>query len=316
MANILCVGEMVIDFLPGSEPASYIRKAGGAPANVAIAAARQGCGAAFCGMVGDDDFGHFLMDTLKENGVAQCVRELTREATTTMAFVTLDAHGNRSFTFARKPGADMLLTKAHIRPEDLQAADVVHAGSCSLSKEPASAATAYALSEAHRLGKLVSFDVNYRNLMWDDDRAAAAAAVLRVLPDVDLLKISDEEADMLGGEEAIHDLMRENGVSVVIETLGSHGARCYWNGKILHIDGLKADCVDTCGAGDAFWGGFLSTLLLAGVRTPDALTEALLLQAMRRGNIAGWLCVQKKGAIESLPTAQEVERYGKELYGQ
>ena len=78
MANILCVGEMVIDFLPGSEPASYIRKAGGAPANVAIAAARQGCGAAFCGMVGDDDFGHFLMDTLKENGVAQCVRELTR----------------------------------------------------------------------------------------------------------------------------------------------------------------------------------------------------------------------------------------------
>ena len=166
------------------------------------------------------------------------------------------------------------------------------------------------------MGKLVSFDVNYRNLMWDDDRAAAAAAVLRVLPDIDLLKISDEEADMLGGEEAIPDLMRENGVSVVIETLGSRGARCYWNGKILRIDGLKADCVDTCGAGDAFWGGFLSTLLLAGVRTPDALTEALLLQAMRRGNIAGWLCVQKKGAIESLPTAQEVERYGKELYGQ
>ena len=60
----------------------------------------------------------------------------------------------------------------------------------------------------------------------------------------------------------------------------------------------------------------MSTLLLAGVRTPDALTEALLLQAMRRGNIAGWLCVQKKGAIESLPTAQEVEHYGKELYGQ
>ena len=290
MAKILCVGEMVIDFLPGSEKASYIRKAGGAPANVAIAAARQGCEAGFCGMVGDDDFGHFLMDTLKENGVEQCVRVLTREATTTMAFVTLDENGDRSFTFARKPGADMLLTRDHIRPEFLREADVIHAGSCSLSREPAASATAYALSEGHRLGKLVSFDINYRNLMWDDDRAAAAAAVLRVLPAVDLLKISDEEADMLGGESQIPAMMREYGISVVIETLGSHGARCYWSGKELRIDGLKADCVDTCGAGDAFWGSFLSALLLAGVRHPGDLTEALLLGAMKRGNIAGWLC--------------------------
>ena len=316
MAKVLSVGEMVIDFLPGSEKASYIRKAGGAPANVAIAAARQGCEAAFCGMVGDDDFGHFLMSTLKENGVEQCVHELTREATTTMAFVTLDEHGDRSFTFARKPGADMLLTKAHIRAEDLQAADLVHAGSCSLSRNPAAEATAYALEEAHRLGKLVSFDVNYRNLMWNDDRNAAAAAVLGILPQVDLLKISDEEADMLGGEKAIPALMQKNGISVVVETLGSHGARCYWKEKILHIDGLAANCVDTCGAGDAFWGSFLSTLLLNGIRAPEALTEPLLLRAMKCGNIAGWLCVQKKGAIESLPSAQEVLHYEKEFYGQ
>ena len=314
MSQILCVGEMVIDFLPGSEKASYIRKAGGAPANVAIAAARQGCKAAFCGMVGDDDFGHFLMDTLKENGVEQCVRELTREATTTMAFVTLDEQGDRSFTFARKPGADMLLTREHIRPEFLQAADVVHAGSCSLSKEPAAGATVYALQEGHRLGKLVSFDVNYRNLMWDDDRNAASAAVHAVLPFVDLLKISEEEADMLGGEENIPALMERNGIALVIETLGSRGARCYWRGQILGLGGLKAECVDTCGAGDAFWGGFLSSLLQAGGRTPADLTEERILSAMKRGNIAGWLCVQKKGAIESLPTAQEVERYGKELY--
>ena len=314
MSKLLCVGEMVIDFLPGSEKNSYIRMAGGAPANVAIAAARQGCNAAFCGMVGDDDFGRFLSQTLSENGVEQCVTEPTRAAITTMAFVTLDDRGERSFTFARKPGADMFLTRAHIRPEILECADVIHAGSCSLSKDPAADATAFALRQGHRLGKLVSFDVNYRNLMWEDDREAAAKAVDGILPAVDLLKISEEEADMLGGEKNIPALMQKKEIAVVVETLGNRGARCWWEKGCLSLGGLKAVCVDSCGAGDAFWGGFLTSLLQAGVRTTEDLTAGCLLSAMQRGNISGWLCVQKKGAIASLPTAAEVVRYGKELY--
>ena len=312
--KVLSVGEMVIDFLPGSESNSYIRKAGGAPANMAIALARQGCEVAFCGMMGDDDFGHFLLQTLLDNHVEPCVRELTKEATTTMAFVSLDENGDRSFTFARKPGADMLLTMAHVMDEDLNAAGLIHAGSCSLSKGSAAEATVYALQEGHRRGKLVSFDVNYRNLMWDDDEAAATRAVRSILPYVDLLKISEEEADMVGGEENIPAMMVQNDIALVVETLGSEGARCYWNGKVLSIPSLKAECVDACGAGDAFWGGFLAGLFAAGVEKSGDLREEVLLSAMRRGNIAGWLCVQKKGAIESLPTAEEVERYGKELY--
>ena len=115
MARLLSVGEMVIDFLPGVNEEIYIRKAGGAPANVAIAVSRQGCESSFCGMMGDDDFGRFLYKTLLDNDVQPVVTELTREATTTMAFVSLDEHGDRSFTFARKPGADMFLTKEHVR---------------------------------------------------------------------------------------------------------------------------------------------------------------------------------------------------------
>lgn len=314
MAKLLSVGEMVIDFLPGTEEASYIRKAGGAPANVAIAVARQGCESSFCGMMGDDDFGRFLLKTLEDNGVEPCNRELCKEAITTMAFVSLDEHGDRSFTFARKPGADMFLTKAHIRDEILDAATVVHAGSCSLSKNPAAEATVYALAEGHRRGKLVSFDVNYRNLMWNDNQQAAAAAVREILPYVDLLKISDEEAEMLGGEAAIPELMKQYNITLLIETLGSKGARYYRNGKSEVVSGLKADCVDTCGAGDAFWGGFLATLMKSGVEKPADLTEEILLSAIRCGNIAGWLCVQKKGAIESLPTAEQVEYYRKELF--
>lgn len=314
MAKLLSVGEMVIDFLPGSEEASYIRKAGGAPANVAIAVARQGCGAAFCGMMGNDDFGRFLYRTLLENGVEPVVKELTCEAITTMAFVSLDAQGDRSFTFARKPGADMFLTKAHVTDAAINGAAVVHAGSCSLSAGTAAEATVYALKEGHDRGKLVSFDVNYRNLMWNNDQSACAAAVMEILPYVDLLKISEEEADMLGGAENIPALMAHKRIALVVETLGGDGARGYWNGKTIHVPSWKAQCVDTCGAGDAFWGGFLAALMKANVQTLADLSESRIRRAMEHGNVAGWLCVQTKGAIESLPTAEVVERYWEAQY--
>ena len=314
MAKLLSVGEMVIDFLPGADESVYIRKAGGAPANVAIAAARQGCESDFCGMMGNDDFGRFLLKTLEENHVNPIVKELTDKAITTMAFVSLDADGDRSFTFARKPGADMFLNKSHITDAALDSATVVHAGSCSLSAGDAADATVYALSEGHKRGKLVSFDVNYRNLMWQDNQDACAAAVMNILPYVDLLKISEDEADMLGGEDNIPALIAEKNIALIIETLGSKGAHAYWNGKVIEIPSLKAKCVDACGAGDAFWGGFLAALLKAGVTKTGDLNDALVRSAMEHGNIAGWLCVQQKGAIESLPNAVDVERYWEVYY--
>ena len=305
--DIICVGEMLIDFLPGEESGVYIRKAGGAPANAAIAVARNGLKAGFCGCVGDDDFGRFLFDTLKENGVAVLCPDMIKEAVTTMAFVTLNSEGERSFTFARKPGADMFLTKEHIDKANVTQARIVHAGSCSLSKDPAAEATVYAMEQAKKAGKLVSFDVNYRNLLWDDDRQAAKTAVQNILPLVDFLKISEEECGFIGGEENIFKTARENGISVVVETLGSKGARCYWKDSVISISGMKAQCVDTTGAGDAFWGGFLACLLKSGVESPDDLTLDIINKALQYGNIAGWLCVQKKGAIESLPTSEEIE---------
>lgn len=302
--KLICVGEMVIDFLPGAEEGSYIRKAGGAPANVAVAAARNGLEVGFCGRVGNDDFGRFLVKTLEDNHVAVTCPKLVDEAITTMAFVSLDSHGDRSFTFARKPGADMFLTREDVDSAGVRDSDMVHAGSCSLSRDPAADATVYAIAESKRSGKLVSFDVNYRSLMWKDDRNACISAVQKVLPYVDFLKISEEEEDMLGMTP--EDAAKKYDISVLVETLGSAGARCHWNGKVLHIPGRKANCVDTTGAGDSFWGGFLSSLLRSGVKTTADLTEELLLKAMHYGNVAGWLCVQKKGAMESLPTYEQV----------
>ncbi len=309
MTDLYSIGEMLIDFIPGSEPASYIRKAGGAPANVAIAVSKNGLKASMCCKLGDDDFGRFLMDTLAEYGVRAACPELCREAVTTMAFVTLTEDGDRRFTFARKPGADMLLSEADVREADIADSAIVHAGSCSLSAQPEAAATVRAMRLAHGQGKLVSFDVNYRNVMWNDDVDACTRAVMDVLPYVDLLKISEEEVGMMGGEAAILPLMEKHGVALTIETLGAHGARAFFGGGSFDVPGRKAKAVDATGAGDAFWGAFLAKLRLSGVAKAADLTEAIVRDALEYGNVSGCICVQSKGAIASIPTRDQIEAY-------
>ncbi len=309
MTDVYSIGEMVIDMIPGSEPASYLRKAGGAPANVAIAVVKNGLTASMACKVGNDDFGHFLMDTLKENGVKQAVADLADNAITTLAFVTLREDGERVFTFARKPGADMMLSPDEIKEEDIDDAVIVHAGSCSLSAQPVADATIKALKLGHEKGKLVSFDVNYRNVMWDDDIEACTKAVMDILPYVDILKISEEEVEMMGGEENLKKLMADNNITMLIETLGSEGAQSFFGDEVIRVQGRKVKAVDATGAGDAFWGAFLSSLRIQGVEKAADLTAEIIGKAMDYGNVSGCICVQSKGAIASIPTRETIEKY-------
>ena len=305
--DAITLGEILIDFIPGNEEASYIRNPGGGPANAAVAMARNGLSVGMYTRMGNDDFGRFLTSVMKENNVRLLTPELTDKAVTTMAFVTLYPGGERTFTFARKPGADMLLAKEDLRPEDLEDTKLVHASSFSMSEEPEAEATRYFLEEAHRLGKLVAFDINYRNVVWHDDKEACAEAVKGILPYVDLLKISDEEVDMIGGPENVPSVMKEYGIAVVVETLGSKGARCYFKDSCFDVEGRKADAVDATGCGDAFWGGFLSSLLGSGVLATSDLTADILKKAIAYGNVAGWCCVQVKGGMSALPTRERIE---------
>lgn len=306
--DLYSIGEMVIDFIPGVEPGSYIRNAGGAPANVACAVARNGLEAGMLCSLGDDDFGHFLADTLRDNHVKKLNPHFCEEAITTMAFVTLAEDGDRSFTFARKPGADMFLTEENVKESDINDSVIIHAGSCSLSASPVAEATRKALRLGAEMGKLVSFDVNYRNLMWKDDADACARNVFECLPYIDILKISEEEVDMMGGEENLFPLMGKYQIRLIVETLGSAGARCFFDGKVMEVPGRKAVCVDATGAGDAFWGGFLSSLRFQKVVKASDLTEEIIRNAMTYGNVSGWICVQSKGGIASLPTRAQIEK--------
>ncbi len=305
--DAISFGEILIDFIPGNEDASYVRNPGGGPANCAVAMARNGLDVGMYARMGNDDFGRFLTETMNQYGVRLLTPELTDEAVTTMAFVTLYPGGERSFTFARKPGADMLLSKEDIRREDIENTKLVHASSFSMSAGPEAEATVEFLKAAHEAGKLVAFDINYRNVVWNDDKNACADAVRSILGYVDFLKISDEEVDMIGGPSNVFNVMKEYGITAVVETLGSKGARCYFNGEVQDIVGRKAKAVDATGCGDAFWGGFLASLLTQGVLKTSDVTSAILKEAITYGNVGGWCCVQVKGGMSALPTRERIE---------
>lgn len=307
MARVYCVGELLIDFIPGTEKDSYIKKAGGAPANVAVAVARNGVDASLACKVGNDDFGRFLLDTMKDLGVTVATPEMIDEAITTLAFVSLTPEGERSFTFARKPGADMFLKAEEIKDEDIMASDIIHAGSLTLQKTPSRDATITALRKGHEMGKLVSFDINYRPNLWNGEKEKAMESVESIFPYINMLKISDEETEFVGGIENIYEFMKKKDIPLVVETLGGDGSRAFFNGKEVRAEGFKAKVVDTTGAGDAFWGAFMACLLLQGVRKPADLTDEILYKALRYGNASGSICVSNKGAIASIPTRAQIE---------
>ncbi|MDR2663225.1 MAG: carbohydrate kinase [Treponema sp.] len=305
-ADILCIGEIVIDFTPGGEEASYIRHAGGAPANVAIAFSRMGGRSAFCGKVGDDLFGEYLLGVLRDNGVLVWCGEPAKDAVTTMTFVTLTADGNRSFTFAQKTGAHLFLNKADITPEMIQKVSLVHTGSSTLAGGTAPEAVLYALKTAQDHKVPVSFDLNYRALQWKSPEDCRDQ-VLKILPYVDFLKVSNEESFLFGGDRELARIMEDYDISLLVLTRGPGPSSVFWNGREWQRPSVRKNAVDTTGAGDAFWGTFLYTLLSEGVRKREDLSEASIAKALRCGVAAGELAILKPGAIPSLPLKREVE---------
>lgn len=305
--DLYSVGEMVIDFTPGTEPDSYVANPGGAPANVAIAMSRMGKKCIFTGKVGADDFGTQLIRVLEENHVTVGCGTRCEQAVTTLVFVSLKENGERSFTFARKPGADMYLDIRDIHMEKLLASRIIHAGSCSLSAGQAAEATRYALRQGKLSGKIVSFDFNYRAPMWKEDEKRAAAAVREVLPWVDLLKLSEEELFLLEKEEPI-SFMEHFGLQVLVITKGEQGSKAYFREKCIEVPAIKTKAVDTNGAGDAFWGGFLTGILESGKERADHLAQEDIRTGLLTGSAMGSLAVRKPGAIPALPFREQVER--------
>ena len=312
MVDVVALGEMLIDFAPKSvNEEGYPTLAanpGGAPANFLAALNRYGCRTAMIGKVGEDMFGRLLIETLRKAGIDSRAVVVDPAVFTTLAFVSLDASGNRDFSFARKPGADTCLRPEEVPEEMIRGSRVFHFGTLSLTNEPAASATRQAVACAKQNGVLVSLDPNLRKPLWPNEEKAKEA-ILWSLSQADIVKISDEEIEFLWGitpEEGAEKLLAEFGVSLVYVTLGPKG--CYaaaGKNRVTVNSPAGIHVVDTTGAGDIFGGSAMSQFLALG-KAPDELTEAELTHIVRFACTAASLSTQKHGGISSVPAKEEV----------
>ena len=296
--ELVCLGELLIDFTPAGTSAGgmalYERNPGGAPANAAVAAARLGLSAAFIGKVGADLHGRFLRDVLLREGVDCRGLILDPDCPTTLAFVELGENGERDFAFHRKGCGDTRLRPDELPVELIRNARVLHLGTLSLTDEPACSATLRAADLARAAGVTVSCDVNYRAPLWESEGEFRAACG-ELLPRVDWLKVSEEEAALLTGEadpaRAAERLREQYRLTHLAVTLGDRGALV--DGR--QIPAFPARAADATGAGDSFWGAYICGLLRA-VEDPARFACA-----------AAACCVEKRGAIPAMPALSAVE---------
>ena len=311
MYHIAALGELLIDFTESGVSQSGMRlfeqNPGGAVANVLAAMARLGEQTAFIGKVGNDMHGRFLKETLENSGIDTTGLVMSNDFFTTLAFVALASNGERTFSFARKPGADTQLSAKEINESILKSTRILHVGSLSLTDEPARGATHAAVKTAKAHGAVISYDPNYRASLWKDE-ATAKERMRELLPYVDILKLSDEETELLTDEaepELAAKRLIDRGISCVAVTLGKKGAMVSIGCSTMIVPGYRNPAVDTTGAGDAFWGGFLYRMLTLNKR-PEQLTIQLAADCADWGNAVATCCVQKRGAIPAMPTLVEV----------
>ena len=314
MGTVTCFGEALIDFLNVGSRAEgpihipdFRQFPGGAPANVAVAIGKLGGDARFAGHVGDDVFGRFLQQALTTYQVDTSNLVLNPQAKTALAFVTLDADGERSFEFYRDDSADMQMREQDVKDRWFIGADLFHFCSNTLTEPAIAQTTRYALERAKKQGCLVSFDINLRHNLWPRQQADSAT-VLNFLPLVDLIKVSKEELDYLSpeGEQAFVKQAIGQGVTTVLITDGGEPIKALAKGIYSEITPPKTTVVDTTAAGDAFTGGFLFALaeqpnVRSALQNQETL-EQLCLFASK----CGAFTVGRQGAFTALPTMADL----------
>ena len=277
---------------------TYERKAGGAPFNVACALKKFGAEVKFVGSVGDDLIGKFLINYARDFGMDTTYIHQNTQRNTTLAFVELNEEGDRSFCFYRKNTADYDMPP--LSDELIGMADIVCIGSLMLADEKCVEYALDIIDRAHSMGKTVAFDVNYRTDIYRD-KESAVKTYKKILAKADIVKFSEDEAQTFT-EEYVDTLCDK----LVLITLGKEGSEWRYAGKKNRVSTITVKPVDTTGAGDAFFAGALSVI---DKNMGAPLSEQLLNDALRFGNIAGALNTTGRGAIDNLPDLDTVKKY-------
>ena len=333
MAEIVCLGEALIDFVAAEsgvsvgEASGFLRAPGGAPANVAVGVARMGRSSAFLGKVGDDPFGRFLESTFASAGVDTGGMVFDPVHRTGLAFVSLAANGERDFCFFRNPSADMTYTPAELDRARIEAGRIFHYGSITLIDQPARSTTLAAIEAARAAGLLLSYDPNLRPPLWPA-LAEARPRILETVSYADVVKLNEEElvflmtADNTFPVESVstedchtlaQNFQRRYRPGLLAVTRGANGSHLRWgDDNSLDVPGVQVKAVDTTGAGDGFVAALLCGLLENGLAESGALADpsnVLLTQIVTQANAVGALTTTRKGAIPALPTREEVAAF-------
>ncbi len=313
MLDVIAIGELLIDFasIDVNEEGypTLVAQPGGAPANFLAALAKFGRKTALIAKVGDDAFGHLLENTMNEIGVDTSNLIVDPSVFTTLAFVTLDANGDRSFSFARKPGADTQIQFYEIDPTLVEKCQVVHFGTLSLTDEPARSTTIKLIEMAKKQNKLISFDPNLRKPLWKDLEEAKKQMIWG-LTKSDIVKISDEEVEFLFGldpESGAQYLIDNYPIRLVYVTCGEKG--CYYEnhkaqGWVQSLNDIHV--VDTTGAGDIFGGSAMHKLLEMHVK-PSELTKVQLDEIVNFACTSAALSTTQFGGLKSVPAIDKIE---------
>jgi fructokinase len=315
VGKIVTLGEVVADVYRERSPSAvelpFTARPGGAPANVAVAAARLGVESGFVGRVGDDLFGDFILHALDASGVdTSAILRDPPPTRTTLAFVEVSEDGDREFTFYRSvPAADELLAPEDIKRESLSGASFANFGSIPLIKDPVRSATRTFAELANEMDVAVAFDVNLRAHLWDS-LDAFREAIDPLLDRSTVVKVSEDELSPVLGtddpEEAV-DRLLDRGASLALVSMGGDGA--FYATRTFRGDAPAFpidEVVDATGAGDAFLSGILTHLSESPGWADD---ERSVSEAVRRGTAAGALACTQFGAMKGLPTADELDRF-------
>jgi fructokinase len=307
MKKILCIGEALIDMICTdkgrslSEGQHFLKKPGGAPTNVAAAIAALGGQVDLAAKVGNDPFGRQLIDTMRDFGVNTSRMLLDPKNFTTFAFVSLMEDGERDFVFNR--GADGELTSAEIEDIDLDEFSIIHFGSATaFLRGPLQAAYTSLLQKALQKGIFISFDPNYRHLLFKKNTGTFIDQSWNFLKSCDFFKVSDEEAMLITGSTTLKDaadLLLEKTNAVFAITLGKEGTLLGMDRKTEMIKSIRVKPVDTTGAGDAFVGAVLYQLSIADKGSLSQLPPSFWKQVIANANKAGARTCEYLGAMEA-----------------
>lgn len=305
--KILCIGEALIDMICTdtgstlSKGEHFLKKPGGAPTNVAAAIAALGGDVMLAAKVGADPFGQQLVEVMRDFGVSTVHMAVDGQHFTTFAFVSLMEDGERDFVFNR--GADGELTEEEIEGIDLTYVSIIHFGSATaFLPGPLQKAYVSLMQRARAEEIFISFDPNYRHLLFRDNRESFIEQSWTFLKQCHFFKVSDEEAMMLADRTTASEaaaVLSEGTSATFAITLGKEGTLLVHGDDKVIVPSIAIKPVDTTGAGDAFVGGVLYQLSNFSLPAIQALATEDWIKLVANGNKAGARTCEYMGAMEA-----------------